>query len=788
MAPMSAPLLSTMLTAVALLVVALTSCAETWRPAPLLASADRPKFPFGGKRREPPPADEGFGLLDDVAGGRYGGGQAALPAMGPVGPGPEPTDPNAAPPRRPHADAPPAGAPEAAPHDDGISWTPMPGGEATLRTTPPPPLPGDPGWPREIGLLEAIANLPEQPAWDTASAARPVSAPAVPPLPLGTDPVPPFADLAPVQPWEQQASMPPPPPPPGWNAPAVARTAPPTDDPDSWHSWQWQTDAAGEEQPAPPPPPAFGTAASPPPPTRPSIWAAPVTPAADAWADAPGLPAAPVPPAPAAPSVWAAPAAPTADEWATAPAPSTPDALLTGWDTGMPADPPPPQVTSTWAWNDLSVDDEPAAWDTPTPTAAWDTPAPTAAWDTPTGSWDPSPPAIETGTPGTGPAWNTPAAWTAAPATTPTPEPAGAWMPADGSDADRLTPSFAFAALTSPADREPPAAPATDEWEALRGAFAGPEDTPEPIAVPPVEEPARTAADDPAPVLAAPAPEPAPEPEPEPEPAQKYRASDDPWVDDAAGYDPFGLGPRPIATPVAATGAPVAAGAGGPAAVHQATSPSPVAGPVDAPGPVAGHAAPAIVVPATAPAASAPAAPAPEASAPEQASTATFDEQFARGLQLRLTIPQSVQFLARGATHLVPEAGIQVLVASAGAAFDHDERSGPATHPGCRVPSPDLCPAIVQGESFRFADSDALDACPQLAERTGGPCAAVCIPLPALGPTGGVVHCTTELHEPLTTAEVRALEAATAQVAERLAVLRARVAPADQAKSAITGA
>ena len=77
-APTTLSSLSVVLTLVAMLAAAWTS-PEQWRPEPLLASANRPKFPFGGKRREPAePESTEPDMLDEVAGGRYGGGQTLL--------------------------------------------------------------------------------------------------------------------------------------------------------------------------------------------------------------------------------------------------------------------------------------------------------------------------------------------------------------------------------------------------------------------------------------------------------------------------------------------------------------------------------------------------------------------------------------------------------------------------------------------------------------------------------------------------------------------------------------
>jgi diguanylate cyclase (GGDEF)-like protein len=64
--------------------------------------------------------------------------------------------------------------------------------------------------------------------------------------------------------------------------------------------------------------------------------------------------------------------------------------------------------------------------------------------------------------------------------------------------------------------------------------------------------------------------------------------------------------------------------------------------------------------------------------------------------------------------------------------------------PMCGVDSPDHCPAARRAQIQRFADSEALDACPKLRGRTAGSCSAVCVPVSIMGRTVGVVHATGE--------------------------------------------
>ena len=58
----------------------------------------------------------------------------------------------------------------------------------------------------------------------------------------------------------------------------------------------------------------------------------------------------------------------------------------------------------------------------------------------------------------------------------------------------------------------------------------------------------------------------------------------------------------------------------------------------------------------------------------------------------------------------------------------------------CQVPSPQACAALREGRTLVFESSEELDACPHLADRGGGPCSAVCVPVNVMGDSIGVLH------------------------------------------------
>ena len=64
--------------------------------------------------------------------------------------------------------------------------------------------------------------------------------------------------------------------------------------------------------------------------------------------------------------------------------------------------------------------------------------------------------------------------------------------------------------------------------------------------------------------------------------------------------------------------------------------------------------------------------------------------------------------------------------------------------PGCPALVPGDCPAIRRGTSLTFQDGTAFSACPNLRDRGGEPCSAVCVPVSVAGRTVGVLHTTRE--------------------------------------------
>ena len=94
--------------------------------------------------------------------------------------------------------------------------------------------------------------------------------------------------------------------------------------------------------------------------------------------------------------------------------------------------------------------------------------------------------------------------------------------------------------------------------------------------------------------------------------------------------------------------------------------------------------------------------------------------------------------------------------------------------PGCGVVQPSDCPAVRQGTSLTFEDSEAFWACPHLRDRPGlERCSAVCVPVSITGRSVGVLHVTGPVEEPLTPALIATLEGIGTQTGDRIGVIRA---------------
>lgn len=83
------------------------------------------------------------------------------------------------------------------------------------------------------------------------------------------------------------------------------------------------------------------------------------------------------------------------------------------------------------------------------------------------------------------------------------------------------------------------------------------------------------------------------------------------------------------------------------------------------------------------------------------------------------------------------------------------------------------CVAARRGQTLRFGDTEAFDACPHLRERELGACTAVCVPVSVMRKVVGVIHAVRPMGEALIDTAAPQLEAISTQVGTRMGIMRA---------------
>lgn len=143
------------------------------------------------------------------------------------------------------------------------------------------------------------------------------------------------------------------------------------------------------------------------------------------------------------------------------------------------------------------------------------------------------------------------------------------------------------------------------------------------------------------------------------------------------------------------------------------------------------------------------------------------------GLEAAETEEEAQLVVGRAFRRLLPDHPVEMLIAGTDRGtlrqtVTHPEHGGP----GCGVEDPWTCPAVRRGRTMHYDDSRAINACPHLANRDGGPCAATCVPVSFMGQSMGVLHTTREVRTdaPRDTNEILNLVAS--QVSIRLGTLR----------------
>lgn len=127
-----------------------------------------------------------------------------------------------------------------------------------------------------------------------------------------------------------------------------------------------------------------------------------------------------------------------------------------------------------------------------------------------------------------------------------------------------------------------------------------------------------------------------------------------------------------------------------------------------------------------------------------QARRQEFETSLANALEMAEGEDEVIEVVERAFAQTLTESPVELLLAdNSHAHLSRMAISSPTGEPPmCTVDSPDRCPAARRAQVQKFADSDALDACPKLRGRALGRCSAVCVPVSIMGRTVGVIHAT----------------------------------------------
>lgn len=157
-----------------------------------------------------------------------------------------------------------------------------------------------------------------------------------------------------------------------------------------------------------------------------------------------------------------------------------------------------------------------------------------------------------------------------------------------------------------------------------------------------------------------------------------------------------------------------------------------------------------------------------------QAQRDTFGAQLVEALEMADEEQAAYGVVERAMVEISTESPMELLLSDSSRA--HLERSALnqlAGAPGCPVQSPFSCVAVRRGQPVEFESSEALNACPKLRDRTGGPCSAACVPVSFMGRALGVLHATGPDGTPPSAEQVAQLTTLATQAGARIGTVRA---------------
>ncbi len=163
-----------------------------------------------------------------------------------------------------------------------------------------------------------------------------------------------------------------------------------------------------------------------------------------------------------------------------------------------------------------------------------------------------------------------------------------------------------------------------------------------------------------------------------------------------------------------------------------------------------------------------------EANLREDGARQQFEAQLGRALSLVDSESEALDVTRRALVKVLPLTPVELLLADSSEAHLRAAiRVAPEAQRGCSVESPRRCVAARRGQTLRFPDSEAFDACSHLRDRDMGPCSALCVPMSVMGRVVGVIHAFRPVSDSPLDEHAVPLEAIANQVGTRLGIVRA---------------
>ena len=157
-----------------------------------------------------------------------------------------------------------------------------------------------------------------------------------------------------------------------------------------------------------------------------------------------------------------------------------------------------------------------------------------------------------------------------------------------------------------------------------------------------------------------------------------------------------------------------------------------------------------------------------------QAQRDNFGSQLVEALEMADEESATYEVVRRAMEEVSPVTPMELLVSDSSRAHLEQVAVNPtAGAPSCPVESPFSCVAVRRGNPVVFESSEALNACPKLRDRPGGPCSAVCVPISFMGRSLGVLHASGPEGAPLDPEQVAQLTTLATQAGSRIGTVRA---------------